>query len=504
MIKIFTTKERREIDEHTIKNESISSIELMEKAALQCSKWIINNHKRGTIVHIFCGNGNNAGDGLAIARHLANSEFKIFVYLLFPVSSLSKDAKINYDRLINLQNISLKDFYVKVEFPYIGRDDVIIDAIFGSGLNRPIEGWIAEVIDFINQCNAKRIAIDIPSGLRGENFAETTAIFKSDITLTFQFPFLSFLMPETAAYVGEWYVFDIGLSKTHIDELSSSFYMVQEKDIMIKSRKKFAYKNIFGHALIIAGSKGMSGAPILTAKSCMRTGCGLVTIHQPSLFAPLVHLSFPEALVSYDSEPEVISCFPDLDNYSAIAVGPGIGKSVETQRMLKALIEKCKKPMVIDADALNIIALNSDLLSILPENTIITPHYGEFDRLFGKSASSFERLQKQIENAKQNRIIIILKGRYTSIVLPDGKCYFNPTGNAGMATAGSGDVLTGIIASLLALGYAPEQAAIYGVFLHGLAGDIAAERVGQEAMIASDIIKHIGDAINKVKGNAYT
>jgi ADP-dependent NAD(P)H-hydrate dehydratase / NAD(P)H-hydrate epimerase len=498
-MKIFTTSQVKQIDQFTIDNEPISSINLMERAAWQCTSWIIKHFGRSHPVKIFCGCGNNGGDGLAIARQLCTHDYHIDVYLIKLNPNLSDDAEVNYQKLKDTPGIKVNEISKVSDLPGIDNDDIVIDALFGSGLNRPLSGLGAEVIDFLNRFESIKIAIDIPSGLMGEGISNKDAVFIANYTLTFQFPFLSFLLPENQQFVGKWEVLDIGLHKKYIQELSTPYHLTSNIDINLKKRPEFGHKGTFGHALIIAGSKGMAGASILSSKACLRTGCGLVTIHTPSNNAAIIQASFPEALVSYDLANDFITKLPDTKKYNAVAIGPGIGTNEQTKKALFDLFKTKHDNLVIDADALNIVSQDDSLLKLIPKNSIITPHPGEFDRLFGESKNSYERLMIQQSKAKDLGIIIILKGRYTSIALPTGLIYFNPTGNNGMATAGSGDVLTGMLVSLLAQGYQPAEAARVGTYLHGLAGDTTVAKYCKESIIASDIIENIYNAFMQFK-----
>jgi len=498
-VKIYTSAERRRIDAYTIEQQGISSAELMERAGQQCAYWIMSRFSHSHPVYIFCGKGNNGGDGWVIARYLALNDYRVTVFHTHAADQLSNDARINYERVIHLTNISVMQIDGVAQLPLFDSNDIIVDALLGSGLNQPVQGLMSEIIHYLNQSDGIKIAIDIPSGLLGEGILQIGATaFAAQYTLTFQFPFLSFLFPENQPYVGQWYLIDIGL----LSDFVTPYVYIDAKDIIIKPRLPFTYKNEWGHALLLAGSKGMMGAAILTASACLRTGCGLITVHVPSHGATVVHTAFPEAIVSYDHHNEYLSQLPTLNRYSAIGIGPGIGTADPTHQVVKRLLETASCPIVIDADALNILALHPDWLSLLPAHTILTPHPGEFDRLAGRSANSWDRFQKLIKMATQYQIIIVLKGHHTAIALPDGSCCFNSTGNPGMATAGSGDVLTGMILSLLAQGYPPEQAALCAVYLHGMAGDIAAQKQGLEALIASDIIKSIGKAFEHVQNSS--
>ncbi|MGC8823369.1 MAG: NAD(P)H-hydrate dehydratase [Bacteroidales bacterium] len=495
-IKIYTTNERRGVDAYTIQQQGISSFELMERAGQQCAYWIMSRYSRSHPIYIFCGKGNNGGDGWVIARHLAREDYRVTVYHLFSPDRFSDDARINYQRAIDIPNLSVCQVDDLAQLPLFDTNDIVIDALLGSGLNQPVAGLMAGVIGYLNRTEAIRIAIDIPSGLPGEEALPDNAVaFNAHYTLTFQFPYLTFLFAESYPYVGQWFLLDIGLLTTR----PTPFALVEARDITLKNRFPFTYKNEWGHALLLAGSRGMMGAAILSTASCIRTGCGLVTAHVPGHGGAIVHSTVPEAIVIYDPHNDMLTTLPDIKKYAAIGIGPGMGTHAASQQMLKAMLESSTSPLVIDADALNILALHPDWLRLLKPHTILTPHPGEFDRMFGKSQNSWQRFNRLREVAQTLRVIVVLKGRYTAIALPDGSCYFNTTGNPGMATAGSGDVLTGMILSLLSQGYTPEQAALFAVYLHGLAGDIAAQEKGFEALVASDIIKYIGKAFEEIR-----
>ena len=459
-MKILSIDKVREADRYTIENEPISSADLMERAAGQVFEWLMAHVSKDRNIKIFCGNGNNGGDGLVVARRLSEVGVPNHVYLL-------------------------KAFHSEADFPPISKGDILIDALFGSGLNRPIEGLAAKLICYLNRQEAIRIAIDIASGLFADSPSPEAAIFKPDYTLTFQQPKLAFMMPENDPYVGRLEVLDIQLHPQYLLEVETANFFIDKEMIkpIIHQRPKYSHKGTYGHALLVAGSEGKTGAAILGAKSCLRTGVGLLSVKLPqSAWTPL-QASLPEAMIHTDDK---------LDKFNAIGVGPGLGKEEEAQRMVRHLIQDAKASLVMDADALNILAENKTWLSFLPVRTILTPHPKEFERLFGKTSNSFERLALLREKAMKHLAIIVLKGANTAVALPNGGV-FNSTGNPGMATAGSGDVLTGMILSLLAQGYGPEEAAVLGVYLHGLAGDLAASKMGQEALIASDITENIGN-----------
>jgi NAD(P)H-hydrate epimerase len=514
MMKILLSEQVRATDAYTIENEPIASIDLMERAAKTCTDYLIRKFKRNTKFYVFAGPGNNGGDGLVIARLLTEKSYLVETYLIS--KKFSKDSATNYERLQKLEESKVAIVNEINELPEIENDAIIIDALFGSGLTRPLGGFAGEVVKFINKTNTERISIDIPSGLFAEDNSKNVStqsgnsqkqeieyetVIKANCTLTLEMPFLSFFFPENVKYVGKVYILPIGLHKGFIESLDCDYYYVKKESIegKIRKREKFAHKGNFGHALLISGSYGKMGAAVLSSKACIRTGVGLLTCHIPKCGYNIMQISSPETMISIDSSEEVFSQTPDIEKYNAIGIGPGLDKKPESIRALKDLLIKTKSPMVFDADALNLLAENADLMKLVPENSIFTPHPKEFERLAGKSDNHYQRNKLQIEFAKKHKLIVILKGANTAIVTPEGKCYFNSSGNPGMATAGSGDVLTGIILSLIAQKNAPLNAAITGVYLHGLAGDIAAEKYGEETMIAGDIIDSLSTAFKQLR-----
>jgi len=502
-MKVFTTEQIRKIDEYTINNEPISSIDLMERAARACCNWIMDNFSKDTLFLLFAGPGNNGGDTWALARLLLNEGYGNIKIFYLNTGKFSNDCETNKKRLENLKPDIIHKIESENDFPIIPNNCVIIDGLFGSGLKRPLENLPAQLVNYINNTKSKIISIDIPSGLFGEDNLNNNLnnIIKATWTLTFQFPKLSFFFAENEVYTGKWIILDIGLHKDIIDNTQTNYYFIEKDDIkkIVKPRKKFSHKGTFGHSLIISGSYGMSGAAVLSAKACLRSGSGLVTVHIPEKCYTILQTTVPEAIISIDKSKKFFSTIPQLMKYNSIGIGPGIGQAKKTQKALKKLLLNTKIPLVIDADGINILSCNKDWLNIIPENTILTPHPGEFDRLTKKHSTAYERHKTQIEISKKYRVIIILKGAYTSITTPDGTCYFNSTGNPGMATAGSGDVLTGIITGLLAQKYKPIEAALLGTFVHGLAGDLALNLQSEESLISSDIINYLGKAFNNIK-----
>lgn len=500
-MKILDAPQIRECDKYTIENEPIASIDLMERAATAVTDWIVGNFFFcDTHFTVFAGTGNNGGDALAVARQLAsNWANQITVYLLNISDKKSADYLQNLERLKVTDGIEIFEIEENDPMPQIATDSIVIDGIFGSGLNRPVTDYWAEIINHINSSGNEIIAIDIPSGLYcWDNTNNNGAIINATTTLSLQLTKLPFMFFENDKYVGQMEILPIGISQQAIDESDSKLHLTQKQDIakMLKPRWRFAHKGTFGHALLMAGSKRMTGAAVLASRACLHTGCGLLTTCVPNTCRQIIQTTVPEAIVNTD---ESDFDFSKIERYSALGIGPGIGTLGQTRQLFEKTLDNVQIPMVIDADAINILADTPHLLSKLRPNTILTPHVGEFDRLTHKHSSGFERLQTQMDFAKEHNVIVVLKGAYTSIALPNGEVHFNTTGNSGMATAGSGDVLTGIILSLLTQKYSPRNAAILGVYLHGLAGDIAKKKNGEEFLIASNIIENIGNAYKNIK-----
>jgi len=497
-MKILNSAQIRETDAYTIQHEPVASIDLMERAALACSFWMGDQFDEFKSVYIFCGTGNNGGDGLALARELDKKGcHNINVYIVRYSDKASPDFSANFKQLNKSKDLDIIEISDSTVLPAIPDNIIVIDALLGNGLSKPLSGLLADVVHHINQSNATVISIDIPTGLFAEdNSANTGKVICADYTLTFELPKLAFLFPENAPFVGDWQVLPIGLSKEFIAQTNSPYHYITKENILplLKKRNKFSHKGTYGHALIIAGSKGKMGAAVMAAKSALRAGAGLVSAHIPNCGYSVFQSSVPEAMCETDTNETHISGRINTANYNAVAVGCGIGKELDTVKALKLLIQETTVNTVFDADALNIISENKTWLPFMRGGSIITPHPKEFERLFGKSENSFQRLQLQREMAMKYSFCILLKGAYTSIALPDGTVYFNSTGNPGMATGGSGDVLTGIICGLLAQGYKPHEASVLGVYLHGIAGDSASEKLSEQGMIAGDIIECLGEA----------
>ena len=498
-MKILSAQQIRELDKYTIEHEPISSIDLMERAASSFTEAVSNEIQPSDLIYVFCGMGNNGGDGLAVARMLIESGCKsVSVYGVKHSDKASADFLVNEERFKKLRAIN----YIanESEIPAIPKTAVVIDAIFGSGLSRPADGIAAKVIQSINQSGAAVYSIDVPSGLYCDaaNGADDV-IIQSTCTFTFHAPKLTFLMAGNAKYVSDFEILDIRLSISYVNSIEVSNEYVDEALIstFFHKRGKFSHKGTYGHVLIAAGSYGKMGAAVLSVGGALKSGAGLVTALVARCGYNIMQTVHPEAMVLTDREENELTgqVGPvDYSKFSVIGIGPGIGKADKTADFLEALMREYHKPMIIDADALNIISDLHYLRAHIPEGSILTPHPGEFKRLVSSWTDDLDKIKKQVEFSKQHQVVVVLKGANTSISTPAGKVYFNSTGNPGMAKGGSGDVLTGVITSLLAQGYTSEEAAILGVFIHGKAGDIAAHVLGQTGMTAQDIIAFLPEA----------
>ena len=512
-MKIFTAQQIKNWDAYTIKHEPVLSIHLMERAATACFSWIEqhlllpaaqNIDIKEKHIKIFCSKGNNGGDGLVIARKLLENNYRATVYILDAGNKATEDFETNLQRLhsITTQVIFLQQ---GAALPLIDSSDIIIDAIFGTGLNKPLEGLTAEVVNHINQSNAFVISIDIPSGMFADKSCKELTTIKASHTLSFEIYKTCFLLPENEEAIGEVHIIKICLHKKFETEEETNFTLIDKELIqqIYRPRKKFAHKGTYGHALIVAGSYGKMGAAQLAAKACLRAGVGLLTVRIPATGVEILQATIPEAMT-------VTGETVDYKKYNIIGAGPGLGTAPEAVNNIISIInyqqliypekekaELCK--LVLDADALNILSVHQEMLVQLSPNTILTPHPKEFERLFGKSNSDFERIEMALHNAAKYNCYIILKGHHSFIATPNCRGYFNNTGNAGMATGGSGDVLTGILTGLAAQGYTALQTCILGVYLHGLAGDIAADLFSQEAMLAGDITHCLGKAFKTLR-----
>lgn len=494
-MKILNVAQIHALDQSTIQHEPIAPINLMERAALSFVDWFVDRFEATMPTKIFCGLGNNGGDGLAIARLLLERDYPVEVYVVRYAPRESDDFMHNHRRL---KLVTDQVHYIELshDIPALRHNEVVIDAILGSGLSRPADGIVKSTIEAINRAPATVVSVDIASGLYTDQpNAANDVIIEPDYTLTFQLPKLAFVLPKNGRYVGDWHLLDIRLHKRFIDLAPTPYYFTQphEARLLLRKRDRYANKGTFGHALLLAGSYGKVGAAVLSARACLRSGVGLLTVQVPRCGYPVLQTAVPEAMCLPDVHQNVLTGGTEVDglapsDYSAVGIGPGIGKAPETLAMLKHLLPTLKKPIVVDADALNLLAENRELLSQLPPNSLLTPHPKEFERLTQKWDNDYQKLDLLREFAKKYRVVVVLKGAYSAVATPDGDVHFNSTGNPGLSTGGTGDVLTGVLTALLAQGYDPIEVAVLGVFAHGLAGDRVAEQRGPIGMTASDVV----------------
>ncbi|WP_209389712.1 NAD(P)H-hydrate dehydratase [Chryseobacterium sp. RR2-3-20] len=503
-MKFFSAELIRKADLFTIENEPISSVNLMERAAISCTEWISINFKLNTKFAIFCGNGNNGGDGFAIARLLSSQGFNVQVYTDEKTNKFSDDALINFKRLKNISEIQLKDFD-EFEKMTLESHVIIIDALFGTGLSRKLEGKYQKLVEDLNKIKNTKISIDIPSGMFADTRnEENDVIFKSDVTLSFQFWKKAFLHPESGNFAGKVIVLDIQLSEDFIFKTPSDDFVIDDELIngIFKPRKEFSHKGTYGKSILIGGSYGKIGAISLAVKSALKSGSGLTFALAPKCGVEILQTLAPEAMFIEGGEKNVTEI--NIVDDAIYGIGPGLDIDSLTAKALIQFLKNYSKPLILDADALNILAQNPENLQNIPSRSIITPHPKEFERLFGRTQNSFERLDLAKNKAEELDIYIVLKDHHTQVITPEKKVFYNITGNSGLAKGGSGDVLTGIITSLLAQKYSQEKAAILGVWLHGKAADLAAEKYSKESMQPTDVISELGNVFLELNKKATT
>ncbi|TWI97089.1 NAD(P)H-hydrate epimerase [Mucilaginibacter frigoritolerans] len=476
MLPLLTATQIREADAYTIAHEPVLSIDLMERASKAFVGWFVNHFPdKKQFITVYCGTGNNGGDGLAIARMLTDHQYKSLNVRIARFSDKSTpDFDQNLDRL-KQKNIPLIEIGKDEHFPD-DNSQIIIDALLGTGLNKPLEGDYKRLVTYINDLKRIVVAVDIPTGFFAEGEVPPDAVvLKTSLTITFQQPKINFLLPESGPCVDCLEVLNIGLNEKFITSLNSPYQAVEEKDIrrMLRPRHRFSNKGTYGHALIVAGEPETMGAALLCSAGCAYAGAGLTTACVPQSGLTALNSYLPEimAIVRNGAEQPRIS----WDTFNAMGVGPGLGKDEMALALLTDILTNYKKPVVLDADALNLLSAHKSLCKYIPANSILTPHMKEFDRLFGDHTNWWERIQTGIEKAAEHSLYILLKNDYTIIITPTGKVYFNTTSNAAMASGGMGDVLTGIITSLLAQKYSSEEACIIGAYIHGKAGDELAQ-----------------------------
>ncbi|GAB3931126.1 NAD(P)H-hydrate dehydratase [Mucilaginibacter myungsuensis] len=500
MLPLLTAEQIRRADTHTIQHEPISSINLMERASKAFVAWFINHFpERSASISIYCGTGNNGGDGLAVARLLGHHRYlNIKIVIARFGKNSTADFDINFERLI-ATGIPYTEIQANDDLPE-EKSDILIDALLGSGLNKPLAGDYLRLVTYLNDLQKTVVAVDVPTGLYTEgDQPKDSVVLKADLAITFQQPKLSFLLPGSGGHVDHWQCVNIGLDERFIRSLDSPYQYIEEKDIrqMLKPRTRFSNKGTFGHALIIAGQPETMGAALLSASACAHAGAGLTTACIPE--------SGLTALNTY--QPEVMAIVRGVkvadinwEKFSSVAIGPGLGKEQDAKDLLDDLIANFKKPVVVDADALNLLADDPELLKKLPANSILTPHMKEFDRLFGEHQSWWARVRTAIVKATELKICIVLKNSYTVIVTPEGKAYFNSTSNAAMASGGMGDVLTGILSALLVQKYSPVEACIIGCFIHGKAGDELALPNRMSVVLPGKLIQQLPLTMGKLMG----
>lgn len=503
-MKVLTSIQIKELDAYTIEHEPITSLDLMERASKALAEAIMNRWNSKYPVKVFAGPGNNGGDALAVARMLAAKDYIVEVFLFNTTGKLSPDCEANRDRISKKNSLTFNEITSQFNPPELTENTLVIDGLFGSGLNKPLNGGFAAVVRYINSSPAHVVSLDIPSGLFCEDNTVNISqhIIRADLTLTLQLPKLSFLFAENQEYIGEYEILDIGLHPKGLELAPTEYHITEPQDVanMLQSRSRFAHKGTMGHGLLVAGSYGMAGAAILAAKASLKSGLGKVTIHTPQKNNDVLQVAVPEAILHHDTDDTrfVHACPTDI--FQAVAIGPGLGTMKDTSLAVIEQIRRTMCPLVLDADALNILGEHQGWILQIPAHSILTPHVKELDRMVGNSQNSYERLIKARNLAMRQQLYIIVKGAWTAVIFPEGDIYFNPTGNPGMATAGSGDVLTGILLGLLSQGYKQQAAVKLGVYLHGLAGDLAAEELGEESMTASDIVAYLPQAFKKLKG----
>ncbi|MEI7579472.1 MAG: NAD(P)H-hydrate dehydratase [bacterium] len=501
-MKILSAQQNYDVEKETLKSQNIDTLALIERAAKIFVSWFQKNFAlRTQTIIVFCGLGNNGSDGLAIARLLSDLGYQVVVYIVRHSVKVSKEFQIEAAKIRNGYNIQILEITQNSLSLNISPAAIIIDAILGSGVNRPLAGLLLQIVETINQLPNYKIAIDVPSGLAIDTDQRGVAL-EADTTITFQQPKLSFMFSEAFQYVGNWLALDLGLDLKQLenDQAIANYLSLFEAQLIFKKRKreKFDHKGKFGHVLLIGGSKGKMGAAVLMTKAAIHSGSGKVTVHIPNSGNEILQTAIPEAMVSLDPDSTIVTEVLLQNDYRAIAIGPGLGTNIKTQQAFEKLLSQVKIPLIIDADAINILAIKPEMLKILPKNSLLTPHDKEFRKIFGEYKNGFERLKIQLNFSRENQIYILYKGAHSTLTTPDGEIFFNSTGNPGLAKGGSGDVLTGIISGLAAQGYSMQDAALLGMFLHGLSADFAEKDLTEYWMTATDIITYLSKAVKLI------
>lgn len=508
-MKILAAAHIRALDHATMQEQGITSVELMERAAHTLLRWFYGRYGSGTAPEtlVLCGPGNNGGDGLALARLLHQADFPVRVALL-PATTPSADWQHNRRQLPAAVPVALLD---PAHLPTLPPATVVVDALFGTGLSRPLTGPAAAVVQWLNAAQVPVLAIDLPSGLFADQPQPAdSAVVRATYTVVLGLPKLALLLPQNAPYLGQWTVEDIGLSSAFLSQTHTPWHLTQlpgtdthywpprplPADVLLPRRARFAYKNTFGHALLLAGSRGKMGAAVLAAGACLRGGVGLLTVAVPGGGYPILQTTRPEAMCLPDPQADYLSELPDLAPYQAIGMGPGLGQHPATLAVLRQLLRTAQVPLVLDADALNLLGSHRELLPLLPPHTVLTPHIGEFTRLTEQARDDYHRLELLQAFAQTYQCLVVLKGAYTAVADHDGQLYFNTTGNPGLATGGSGDVLTGLLLALRADQRLPPLLAVrLAVLAHGHAADLAVPTTGEAGLLAGDVVSFIGPAL---------
>lgn len=501
-MKILSAQQLHELDLFATQQEGVTSAQLMERAAAAVEAEIARRWNGETPVVVFAGPGNNGGDALAVARMLHEEGYDVTTYLINPAGKLSPDCRQNRDLLQECDGARLIEVTSQFEPPHLTPRTLVVDGLFGTGLKRSLSGGFASLVKFINASPAQVVSIDMPSGLMCEDntLNVRSHIICAALTLTFHRPKLAMFMADCQTYIGELKVLDIGLSEEKTAAMDTPYVLSEEAELcgMLRPRSPFGHKGTFGHAMLMAGSYGMAGAAVLAARACLRSGVGKITIHTPTANNDILQMAVPEAVLSHDKHAERVTTPVDTTPFDSLAIGPGIGTHAETALAFIEQVRHTHIPLLIDADGLNILGGHKGWIQQVPQDCILTPHPAEFRRIGNQGADSFGMLSEAVRMAAEHKFYILLKGHYTAVCTPEGRVYFNPTGNSGMATAGSGDVLTGIILALLAGKYPALDACRMGVYLHGLAGDLAANELGEESVVASDIIAYLPKAFKQM------
>ncbi|WP_420460666.1 NAD(P)H-hydrate dehydratase [Neolewinella sp.] len=493
-MEVLTAEQHRALDAATLAEQGITSLQLMERAATAwATAFMVHFPRKDREIVVVAGPGNNGGDGLVIARLLRFEAYSVRIVYV-DLAPASPDNLANQRRAKDV-GVPLRSWIPGDPLPQLPPDSLLVDALFGTGLSRPLTGKVAELIEQLNSDESlTRVAVDLPSGLYTDAPAEG-AVLKAHRTLSLGYPKLALFAPADAEYLGKWELVNFSLSANYVPGAQVQHYMLRAAEVarLLRLRSSSDHKGTFGHALLVAGAYGKMGAAVICARSVLRGGAGLVTTHIPRSGYQIMQISFPEAMCSVDIHKYHFTSVEVSDRYATVGVGPGLGQDEATAKGLAKLLADYRQPMVIDADALNLIAAHN-WLDRIPQGSILTPHPREFERLFGQTSDDFARWEVQRQRAVSLGLVILCKTNHTSIATPDGKVYFNTSGNPGMGTGGTGDALTGLLAGLLAQGYDPGTAARLGVYLHGLAGDLAAEELEQESLLAEDLVSHLGPA----------